>query len=360
MPLPTGKAWELEKKLYQTSTKEWREKRATELGYKTANAYQTCMARSGVLLESRNVPPAQAEELPVINLPDVKLKKYIPINSGRTGDPETQVLHLTDHHAGEVTPSYNESIYESRLDHLFQSTMRITTLHRNMYPVNDLVILITGDMVHGENPYQGAKVGTIVKGASDQIFSIALPKLTEFILSLQQQFKSIKVYCVRGNHGRYSREAPATSNWDMMLYHSLKNNLDRYNIVTDVSNDFYQMVDIQGLRFFCFHGDQFKATMGIPWFAMTKGLQSWYVTYGGFDFAVCGHFHSDHHMRLNSKSKLFMGASMVTDDPFTLEVVKTSSIPSQWSFGVHKTKGVTWSYSLVVEDKYFPNGKLVL
>ena len=50
-----------------------------------------------------------------------------------------------------------------------------------------------------------------------------------------------------------------------------------------------------------------------------------------------------------------MGASLVTDDPFTEEVVKTSAIPIQWTFGVHKTKGITWPYALICDEKFFPN-----
>jgi hypothetical protein len=141
----------------------------------------------------------------------------------------------------------------------------------------------------------------------------------------------------------------------MLLYDQLKLKLEPYKVNVQISDDFYLIVVIQGKRFFLFHGDQFKATMGIPFFSLTKGLQSWYVTYDGFDYAACGHFHTDHFIRLSSKAKLFMNGSIVTDDTFTQEIVKTSSIPSQWTWGVHKDKGVTWSYSLIVDDKFMPS-----
>jgi predicted phosphodiesterase len=354
MPLPKlgTKDWEAEVKAYQRSDHEWRENRARELGYSCADSYINQINRRGVKLLRPEVAGPATQELPQINLPPVVLKQYVPINSGRTGDPETMVLHLTDWHFGQVTRSFDEDVFDQRLDHLFQSVVKIAKLHRNMYPINDLEILITGDMIHGENPHQGAKVGAVDKGARDQIIGL-LPKISGFILSLQQEFKTVNIHCVRGNHGRYDRIAPATSNWDMMLYDQLKIKLEPYKIPVEVSNDFYLIVEIQGKKFFIFHGDQYKATQGIPFFALTKGLQSWYVTYGGFDYAVCGHFHTDHFIRLNAKSKLIMGASIVTDDTFTQEVVKSSSIPSQWVWGVHKQKGVTWSYPLIVDDKYF-------
>ncbi|MCJ7828127.1 MAG: hypothetical protein MUP81_00105 [Dehalococcoidia bacterium] len=356
MPLPKvdSPEWAELIKVYPTSTPEQRDKWAEELGYGNRDNFINAMTRRKIFINQATPSITAEQPTPVINLPPVELKKYTPINAGRIGNPETQVLHLTDWHDGEITPSFDHGVLKVRAEHLFQATMRITTLHRNSYPVNDLVIPITGDMVAGENVYQGAKVSTISCGARDQVITLAFPLLTELILSLKQEFKTVTLECVRGNHGRYSREAPATSNWDLMLYDLLKTKLEQYDIKVNISNEFYKMVDIQGHRFFLVHLDQFRATQGVPWFAMTKGLQSWYVTYGGFDYVVGGHFHRDDFLRINSRCKLIMGASMVTDDPFTQEVVKTSSIPCQWTFGVHKNKGITWPYSLIVDDKYFP------
>ncbi len=359
MPLPkeNTKEWNTEVEFYLKSSQSQRDQRAKELEYENRASYQNAMLKREISLGNNHdpVPPPQSEnETPIINLPAIKLKKYIPINAGRVGDPETQVLHLTDWHDGQITPSFDHTILEKRADHLFQSTIRITKLHRNLYPVNDLVILITGDMVHGENVYQGAKVEGISGGARTQVTTMAFPLLSEFILSLKQEFHTVRVECVRGNHGKYSREAPATSNWDLLLYDLLKVKLEKYEVQVNIAETFYKIIEIQGLKFFLVHLDQFRATQGIPWFALTKGLQSWYVTYGGFDYVVGGHFHRDDLLRINSKCKLVMGASMVTDDPFTEEVVKTSSIPCQWTFGVHKNKGITWPYSLIVDESFFP------
>jgi predicted phosphodiesterase len=312
------------------------------------------MNRRGIHLEEQPTPGIDKPELPTITLPPVKLKKYTPIKSGRTGDPETQVLELNDHHATEITQSFNESVYDSRLDHLYKSTMTITNLHRNMYPINDLVVPILGDMTHGENPFQGAKPETIKDGAKTQVFKL-LPKLRDFFLSLKEQFLTVRLECVRGNHGRVSRESPATSNWDLVLYEALKLSLEPHGVIVNISNSFSKIIEIQGHKFFLFHGDQCRATMGVPFFSLTKKLMSWYVTYGGFDYALCGHFHQNARMRISSKCELFMGGSMVTDDPFALEIVGTSSIPCQWTFGVNKHKGVTWDYNLIVDDNYFPN-----
>lgn len=310
---------------------------------------------TGFKLTDMPIKPQSVEEPPlVINLAPVKIKSYKPFKLRGKGDPETQVLLLGDHHVGEITPTYNKDVYKERMNQLYQSLLSITYLHRNMYPVNDLVIFMGGDMVHGENPRQGASVGSISCGAQEQVYDIALPELLSFILSLKQEFKTIKIYAVRGNHGRYSREAPSTSNWDMMLYKAIRPLLEHHKIEMEVSNNFQQQATIQGFKFFAFHGDQIKATQGIPYFALDRAVKSWYITFDGFDYALCFHFHKDDFFRVSAKTKAFINGPMPSDDPFSQEVIKTSTIPSQWTFGVHSRKGVSWAYSLITDERFLP------
>ena len=281
----------------------------------------------------------------VVNMPEVILREYTPLRAGAQ-DPETQVLLLGDIHGGEITPTYNPDVMIKRFGDLFNSTMRITQLHRNMYPVNEIVIPMIGDMIHGENPYQGAKVGSINCGAQEQIFDYVLPQLLSFVLSLKQEFETVRVEAVPGNHGRYSREAPDKSNWDMILYKALKPALEQQGVEMNITNNFCSIFKVKGFKFFAFHGNQVKATQGIPYFALDRKVKSWYITFDGFDYAICGHFHKDDFLRISSKTKLFINGSWVSDDPFALEVIGTSSIPAQWTFGVHEKRGITWAYSL--------------
>ncbi len=343
-------------KLYPTANREQLEYWTKKYGYK--NVKGLCDAMFNRLdVQRKGVLPVAEEETstsPQIIIPDIKLKEFIPVENTTKGDPETQVLVLSDHHGGEITPTFNPDIYKKRMETLFKNTIIITHLHRNMYPVNDLVILIAGDMVHGENPKQGAKLEQTAYGAQRQIYDLVMPELLNLILSFKQEFKNIKIYCVRGNHGRYNKLAPSTSNWDILLYKSLEVALKPHNITVSISNDFCNIVDISGFKFLLFHGDQVRTTQGIPYFALIRKVLSWYITFGGVNYAICGHWHKDDFLRISAKTKLFLNASMVSDDPFALEVIGTSSIPSQWTFGVHERNGVTWAYSILLDDKFRP------
>jgi len=331
---------------------EW----AKEVGYKNISSLKHEARRKLGL--NRNPIGYQGEELQpeqpiVFNLPPIKLKTYKPFKRGR-GDPETQVLLLGDHHAGEITPSYNGEVYKKRLDELFKSVMTIVQLDRHSYPINDLVIIALGDMVHGENPYQGANAETIEMGAVNQVYELALSTLTSLICSFKQEFKTVKLYGIPGNHGRYSREAPETSNWDIALYKALQKAKLPNGIEIYPPTDFYQMVNIQGFDFFCFHGDQIRTTQGVPYFAQRRKLYAWMDTFHGFPYAVCGHFHEDDYFRVSSSTKLIANGALVSDDPYALKVVGTSTIPMQWTFGVHERIGVTALNSAVVDYNFLP------
>jgi hypothetical protein len=311
-------------------------------------------------------PYPEKVEIPEPSEPEVKIispeiREYIPKILGK-GDPETQVIVIGDDHAGAKTPSFDKKVYKKRYETLFQSAMTITELHRNMYPLNDLVIIDVGDNVQGENPYQGSTIGATECGAVEQVYDLALPTIASFLVSLKQQFKTVKFYGVRGNHGKYSRIAPQTSNWDLALYKALSNKGLPQGIEINHFESFGGIVEIEGFGFFAFHGDQIRnAAFGIPYFALIRAVKDWYVTFGGFPYAVCGHWHKEDYLRVTSETKLMINGAGITDDLYTLEQIKTSTIPNHWTFGVHKKHGLTWLYSLMLDPKFLPhkqvNGK---
>ncbi len=297
------------------------------------------------------------DELPkVLPLPKINLIKFTPHKKSNR-HPETQCVVWSDHQAGEITPTYNSTVYRQRMEKLVKSTLSITDLHRNMYPINDLVIFLLGDMMHGENPHQGGKIESVECGALSQISDIALPTLLSSILSLKKEggFKTVRIECVRGNHGRYDRSAPDKTNWDTFLYKSLKISLSQQEgFSVDYSDTFYKLVDIEGFKFFLFHGNQVQTYQGIPFYGLKRKVLAWHVSLGPFSYAACGHWHDSHNISISSETELFMNGALPTDDQFALEVVGTSSAPKQWTFGVHKNHGVTWRYPLIADDKFWP------
>ena len=160
---------------YETCTDGDTDRLAKEYGYKNRSNFISSMRkRLGAKRVSEQASP-DLERVPiVVTLPPVKLRDY-KHKKARRGDEEIALLHNSCGHAGKITKSFDEDAYNQRMDTMFDSTMAIITLHRNMYPINTLHIVNVGDNVTGENPFQGSKVGTITVGARDQTTKIAYP-----------------------------------------------------------------------------------------------------------------------------------------------------------------------------------------
>ena len=297
-------------------------------------------------------PPAEPE---VISLEPVKIQKFKPLKRLRK-DPETQGLLLSDLHDGEITPSYNTEVCKKRITSLAASVVRIANLHRMIRPVDDLVILSLGDLVHGENPYQGAKLESVEMGARSQIYDVALPMLVDFVLSLKQEFKTISVYGIRGNHGRVDRAAPYSTNWDIILGDALGAALSKQQGISVhfEPRTFYQVVTINGFKFFIFHGDQVSCYQGIPWYGLKRKVSEWNVSIEDFNYACCGHWHNPNDLTINRKVRLLMNGALPTDDEFTLERIGTPGCPVQKTFGVHCQKGISWTYDLILDNAFLP------
>jgi hypothetical protein len=232
--------------------------------------------------------------------------------------------------------------------------MTIVNLHRHMYPINKLHIVNTGDNCQGENPFQGSTIGTAEMGSRDQVKKLAAPIWNDVIASFKQEFNEIQFDGFPGNHG-HDKLAPPTSSLDLLFYDILQAGIGKYEGVKINSHEeFADIVNINGFRFFCFHGDGIPCQQGVPFFAIDKKLKSWYIQFGGFEYALGGHFHKRHTDEIASKFEYFMCGSLVSDDDWALQKLGISSNPSQWLMGVHPKHGVTWRYPLIVDDKFLP------
>ncbi len=295
--------------------------------------------------------PIEEKPLGIINLQPIKLREY-KAKKTRKGDEEEAILHTSDGHACKITPSYDEDVYNIRMDTLFDATMTIVTLHRNMYPIRKLRIFNTGDNTQGENPFQGSTIGSASRGARDQTSKVAYPAQVKLISSLKQEFEEVEVECVSGNHG-WQKLSPETSKEDLRLYDLLKVRFENTKGVTiNIHEGFSTIVNVLGFRCFLFHGDGIPCQMGVPFFALDRKLKSWYMQYGGFNYAFGGHFHKRHSDEISSRLEYFMCGSLASDDEWALKKLGISSSPSQNIYGMHPKMGITWRYGLVVDRKF--------
>ena len=280
--------------LYPTASREKMNEWRVKYGYKTVISLREAIRTQYQIFRQRNIPELEAEEIRkealVINLPPVKVNLY---KGGRQkkGDEEEMVVIDSDGHAGKLTNSYNKEIYRKRMETKFNSIVTIVNLHRKMYPIKKLHILALGDHIQGENVHQGSKLEEVEMGARNQLIKIAVPVWNDYLASLRQHFTEIIIEGFPGNHGAYDRLAPATSNWDFLLYDILEQGICQKvkNLTMNIHDDPSGMgiVNIMGFRMLCFHGDAVRSTQGVPYFALQRRIKEWYMQFGGFNYAFC-------------------------------------------------------------------------
>lgn len=355
-----GELYEAIIKEYPTCTMERMAEFAQACGFSQVSSFQSSAHKTLGLKrvvsrkELTASKPDEDKEV-VVNLAPIKLREY-KAKKVKRGDEEEACIHIGDGHAGKITPSYDETVYQQRMDTMFDSIMKIVALHRNMYPVNRLRIFDTGDNTQGENPYQGSNIGSVKMGARDQTTKLAYPALVKLIGSLKQEFAEVIFEGFGGNHG-YERLAPETSREDLRLYDLLRAYFEsKKGITINIHEAFGEIVEVMGLRFFVTHLDGIPSHSGIPFFGIDKALKAWYMQFRGFHYALGGHFH---HRHLGDEVSaalpdFMMCSTLVSDDDWALKKLKISSNPSQNIFGVHKEFGITWRYSLCVDKTFLP------
>lgn len=302
------------------------------------------------------VPPPEGKqsksdepEVKYVPYPKVEVMRFVP--EGKRSEEDIGIC-LGDIHVGRKTESYSVEVCKKRLDRILNRVMRIIELHQ---PIKRAHVFLLGDMVQGEDARKGSNMETTECSAGDQIHVYAVPFLTRFFLSLAQLVEAVEVDTTPGNHGIYAKGSPRRTNWDLFLYHELRLALQhqsRINITP--ATKFYAMRDIRGFRFFAFHGDQVRASQGIPLFALKRRCQEWDAVFGPVHYFLCGHWHTKGSEQINHHAYLLMNPSLVTDDEWSLEVIGRSSPPVQTVFGIHGKHGVTWEYALTADEGYTP------
>lgn len=267
--------------------------------------------------------------------------------SGKPGTEEAACLLLSDTHIGKKTDRYNIEIAMARVRRVFEALFEIVAIHRRAYPINELHVFMAGDIVDGEMIYPTHQYhvdGHMVK----QIFS-GVPTLVEMLAACGAMFRDVHVHCIRGNHGRGgSKMAHEESNWDNITYLVLQTATQHLkNVHWDVPLGWKQIVDVKGKKVLHYHGHQIKMTLNLPWYGITTRVARWASTeqLNDFDIAVQGHFHSSSLLQWNNKT-VFTNGTTVDGDEFALEFLGLESSQSQWCFGIHPRRGLTWSYQL--------------
>lgn len=271
---------------------------------------------------------------------------------------ETLVALLSDEHADSIVlphqvgglERFNFNIALRRAEEYVDTIIRFTQKTLNNYKFETLVIIAHGDHVSGEihkstdhSEYRNAIKNALAVG---QLHSLMLRDLAPY-------FKDVKIIYVPGNHGRRSIKKDyhgAHDNWDYLVAEAAKLhcvNID--NVEFLIPDSYSACIDIEGYGFHITHGDEIRGWMGIPFYGLQRKTQRLTALNAAqkkkIDYYIFGHFHQASTLAALDGETIING-SWVATDPFAYEGLSVFGEPSQWLFGVHYKRGISWRLNM--------------
>lgn len=330
------------------------------------------------------------EALPKMTPADFKIKA-----PKKPKGEEVAVLVLSDLHCGLAVKKeevcflgseYNIDIFRKRMQNLTESVIEIIDLHRNLYPINKLVIFCLGDLVHGMNDVGQWSQVYVEQDIVTQIFE-CMAEMEKMIMQYVQFFDNVEFYGVYGNHSRVARQGIEKdfANWDYLMYKYLEQGLknqDNLKFIYDKS--WAQIATVMNQKFLLIHGDEMNGLSGMaaaesryqglfqhfksvdeatrilgPFIEKLKKqpnnpeLNREFITAimlycKSFSNMVCGHIHNPNVLTTNYGGRLIVNGAFVGGDNYSIKKLQSMSKPSQKLFGVNKDR-LTFQYDIELD-----------
>jgi len=174
----------------------------------------------------------------------------------------------------------------------------------------------------------------------------------------------VNVVYVPGNHGRRSNKKDylgAHDNWDYLVAKVAELHCKGiHNINFNIPNSYVANVNIDGVGFQIFHGDDIKSSLGIPWYGLEKrrhrmmALNNMQASVP-IRYYCCGHFHRPGSTTEVNGEMLINGAWPATD-AYAFNALGGFTEPSQLIHGVNKEYGITWRLPVKLRSEYEHSG----
>ena len=281
--------------------------------------------------------------------------------------PKTQteicVPLLSDIQLAKRTPDYDTAVAEVRVRRYAEKIIKLTEIQRATHNVDKCAVLALGDIVEGELIFPGQS--HLIDSSLYRQVTVDGPRILHTFLSiLLENFKEVEVYWVIGNHGalggRSRRDYNPETNADRMLGKILQTMFAgekriKFIIPEGVDNHWYTVARLgPKAKFFCFHGDNIRGTMGVPFYGYNKKILGWKALASqglmeDFTHAVCGHYHTPTSLYINDV-RVWVNGSTESYNSYAQEQLASMGRPSQFCLFVKPTKGVTAEYLVNLEE----------
>lgn len=281
-----------------------------------------------------------------------------PADRRRKHTPEVAVPWLSDLQLGKRTPDYDSDVAAERIERYGDKVLAIVEMQRSMRPVREAHVWMTGDIVEGEDIFPG-QPWQIDSSLYMQTVKNGPEILGSFLRRMLGAFDKVHVTSVIGNHGRIGRKGQShpETNTDRMCYEITKQRLadeDRLswdNPEPGQSGDrgWYAVDTIGNYSCLLVHGDQFRGSLGIPFYGIRKKVLGWKamgsdgnLAFPHFQDLAFGHWHQPFSMTINGIGVRGIGSPESRND-YAAENMAGMSRPSQRLLFVEPDEGVVTS-----------------
>ena len=293
---------------------------------------------------------------------EVAVKAPRPTRS-QSGAPQVMVAVLTDTHVGEQVYSpqvmginqYNYETFNRRLSGWTQQVISLAEYRRNICQIDELVVPMLGDMISGDIHDELAR--TNMDNCMMQMLTTA-HLISQALMALAPHFKTIRVPCVVGNHGRMTRKPPMKDkymDWDYLAYQWMaafcKN---QSNVTFEIPKSFAHTITVADRNILLFHGDAISGggssasiskmisnMRGVLQFK--QAIENTVVEHDGvlpgqFSDVLMGHFHRVDVYDIGTGAAYICG-TMKGGDEFALQRIQAMTAPKQVVTYWHPTYG---------------------
>lgn len=291
-------------------------------------------------------------------------KIAVPPHSKKRGGKEICVPIISDIQLAKTTATYNSQIAEQRVDLYADKIIKLARLHKATTPVDKCVVLAVGDIVEGELIFPG-QAHEIDSSLYKQVTVDGPRIMYNFFSKLLTEFKEVEVVWVIGNHGalggRSRRDYNPETNADRMLGKILETMFAKEKRIKfiipegDKKKNWYTVANLgDKCKILCFHGDNIRGSMGLPFYGYNKKILGWKALASAglmedFTHAVCGHYHTPTSLYLNDV-RLWVNGSTESHNAYAQEQLAAMGRPSQYTLFVKPDKGVTAEYLVDLQE----------
>ena len=277
---------------------------------------------------------------------------------------EALILQISDVHMGEYIDkdqmggrnSYSKEICGKRLQRLFQSVVKMGTVHWSGPPPAIIYVILCGDLISGEIHEELAKTNDLLAIPAVRELSQHLISGLELLLSSFDC--EIRVVSVPGNHGRTTKKPEAkgfvVNSYDTLVAWLVESwftgrQTKRISFSAPISGD--ALINIAGWNFLFTHGDRIGSRGGMgmigPSATIARGMQRIIQDYASeqvvVDWVMVGHFHTPVELEQGFANGCLSGPS-----EYSRSGRMRSHPACQWLISVHPDHGVARRWKLVV------------